>query len=199
MNVIPASVGVNPSGLAINWNTNPLAAAAIEEVLSSPPPWETGSGLRPPPGCERREVPLRPGEYISSTNIWMSTADGSDGAVGSISITLSSKRVFRFGSGWNPGFQRSPCSPSHDDCMPAGARIVGFHGGLLPGGGGVSRLGVVYVDATAGLTDGAGEGVSSAEPYKARRAADKSTLPFHPVVSGKHVPLCPAPQPHHLR
>ena len=122
------------------------------KVVVSPAPSPSLVGSAVP-----RRVVLKSGEYIKTVTIWSSDEHGafkqknkdnnleyvSYGAIGSISITLSSCRVFRFGASW-AGCQHSVCAPSFDKTIPDGAHIIGFSGERSADGR-LSRLGVVYV------------------------------------------------------
>ena len=135
----------------------------------------------------RREVVLEPGEFVTCINAWTSQAEGAahENLIGSLSVrrgpappgrngwqraavrpsqvTLSSCRVLRFGGSWFPGQQHSPCAPSFSAAIPAGARILGFHGERR--GSSLLRLGVVYSEPPPGYA------AAAPRPYEAERDA----------------------------
>lgn len=140
----------------------------------------------PPPGTDlahRREIELAPEEFVTCVNAWLS--DRHDGLIGSISITLSSCRVFRFGSSWAPGQQVSPCAPSFTEAIPPGSHVLGLFGerdpeaknisGSLAPGGGLRRLGVAFATQPAAADSGGGIGTGGWQapprPYLAERDA----------------------------
>lgn len=119
----------------------------------------------PPP--RRFEIVLAENEFIRCIVAWWGPpGEGRRGdLIGSISVTLNSHRVFRFGSSWFPQWQFSPCSPTFDETVPAGAHILGISGLRRPDGGIVS-VGVVFARAAAV--------VDSPRPYQARGPAPTS-------------------------
>lgn len=144
------------------------AAAPAQPVSSAPPP----DSVR---GCPVGEVSLEPHEFIQCVNIWTSSAHGD--RVGSLSVTLNSCRVFRFGGSWSPGAQHSPCAPSFEAAIPRGTHVVGLHGWAAPGGG-FASLGVWH-------SPGALNSGPAPRPYKARRCS-----PFSPFTRCSMRPSC---------
>lgn len=143
--------------------------AALGAIAGGPPP-------------KRCEVVLSDNEYIQCCIVWSGfhpprvkdpLARRSD-YIGSMTVTLSMCRVFRFGSSWFPERQYSPCSPEFDKTIPAGAHVLGLRG-LRRSAGGLIRVGVAFADAAA---------VAEApRPYQARLIREAS----------RRIPDSPAP------